>query len=84
MRRTQIYLTDREHTAVKSIARRLGKSQSEVIRTAVDRLIDRESSASRLDLIRSARGLWRDRQDLPNVDALRSEWDRLEAGAERS
>ncbi len=84
MRRTQIYLTDREWTAVKSIARRLGKTQSEVIRTAVDRLIDRESSASRLDLIRSARGLWRDRQDLPDVDALRGEWDRLEAGADRS
>ena len=84
MRRTQIYLTDREQTAVKSIARRLGKSQSEVIRTAVDRLIERESSASRLDLIRSARGLWRDRQDLPDADALRSEWDRLEAGADRS
>ncbi len=84
MRRTQIYLTDREQTAVKSIARRLGKSQSEVIRTAVDRLIERESSASRLDLIRSARGLWRDRQDLPDVDALRGEWVRLEAGADRS
>jgi hypothetical protein len=84
MRRTQIYLTDREQTAVKSIARRLGKSQSEVIRTAVDRLIDRECSASRLDLIRSARGLWSDRQDLPDADALRSEWDRLEAGADRS
>lgn len=84
MRRTQIYLTDREHTAVKSIARRLGKTQSEVIRTAVDRLIDRESSASRLDLIRSARGMWRDRRDLPDADALRNEWDRLEAGADRS
>ncbi len=84
MRRTQIYLTDREHTAVKSIARRLGKTQSEVIRTAVDRLIDRECSASRLDLIRSARGMWRDRRDLPDADALRNEWDRLEAGADRS
>ena len=56
MRRTQIYLTDREQTAVKSIARRLGKTQSEVIRTAVDRFIDRQSSASQLDLIRSAKG----------------------------
>lgn len=76
MRRTQIYLTDREQTAVKSIARRLGKTQSEVIRTAVDRLIDSESSASRLDLIRSARGLWSNRTDMPTADELRSEWDR--------
>lgn len=84
MRRTQIYLTDREQTAVKSLARRLGKTQSEVIRTAVDRFIDRESTASRLDLIRSASGLWSDRRDLPDADALRSEWNRLEAGTDRS
>lgn len=84
MQRTQIYLTDRERTAVKLIAQRLGKTQSEVIRTAVDQFIDRESSASRLDLLRSARGLWRDRQGLPDADALRREWDRLEAGADRS
>jgi hypothetical protein len=82
MRRTQIYLTDREQTAVKSIARRLGKTQSEVIRTAVDRFIDRESSASQLDLLRSAKGLWRDRRDLPDTDVLRREWDRLDAGAD--
>ena len=84
MRRTQIYLTDRERKAVKAIARRLGTTQSEVIRTAVDRFIDRESLAGRLDLIRSARGMWRDRQDLLDADALRSEWDRLDAGADRS
>jgi len=84
MQRTQIYLTDREQTAVKSIARRLGKTQSEVIRTAVDRFIDRESPSSRLDLLRSARGLWSDRRDLPDADALRREWDRLEPGADGS
>lgn len=68
----------------KSIARRLGKTQSEVIRAAVDRLIDREGSASRLDLLRSARGLWSGRLDLPDADALRREWDRLEAGVDGS
>ncbi len=84
MRRTQIYLTEREQMAVKSIARRLGKTQSEVIRTAVDRFIDRESPLTRLDLLRSARGLWSDRRDLPDADALRREWDRLEPGADGS
>ncbi len=84
MQRTQIYLTDREQTAVKSIARRLGKTQSEVIRTAVDRFIDRETSSSQLDLLRSARGLWKDRQDLPDADVLRREWDRPDVGADDS
>jgi hypothetical protein len=76
MERTQIYLTDKEKKAVRSIARRLGKTQSEVIRTAVDRFIDRESTGSKLDLLRSGRGLWRDRQDLPDFEVLRRELDR--------
>ena len=49
MQRTQIYLTDKEMTAVRSIARRLGKTQSEVIRTALDRFIDRENTSSRIN-----------------------------------
>ncbi len=64
MERTQIYLTDKEKQAVRSIARRLGTTQSAVIRTAVDRFIERAGAGNKLDLLRSGRGLWRDRQDL--------------------
>ena len=80
MQRTQIYLTEREKGAVRSIAKRLGKTQSDVIRTALDRFIDRESAEGRLDLLRSGRGLWRDREDLPDFGALRRELDRTCAG----
>lgn len=80
MERTQIYLTDKEKKAVKSIARRLGTTQSEVIRTAVDRFIDLEASGDRLELLQSGRGLWRDRQDLPDSGALRGELDRAGSG----
>jgi len=82
MRRTQIYLTDGEQSAVKSIAQRLGTTQSDVIRTAVDRFIARESPAGRLDLLRSARGLWSERHGLPDAGDLRRDWDRLDAGAD--
>lgn len=78
MERTQIYLTDKQKKAVRSIARRLGKTQSEVIRTAVDRFIDRDSTGNKLDLLRSARGLWRDRQDLPDFGVVRRELDRTD------
>ncbi len=80
MQRTQIYLTEREKGAVRSIAERLGKTQSDVIRTALDRFIDRESADSRLALLRSGRGLWRDREDLPDFGVLRRELDRTCAG----
>jgi len=80
--RTQIYLTEKEKKAVRSIARRLGKTQSEVIRTAVDRFIDRESTGNRLDMLRSGHGLWKDRQDLPDFELLRRELDRTGATSE--
>ncbi|RJQ51607.1 MAG: ribbon-helix-helix protein, CopG family [Actinobacteria bacterium] len=84
MERTQIYLTDREKKAVKSIARRLGKTQSEVIRTAVDRFIDRESTGNRLDALRRGRGLWKGRKDLPNFELVRQELDRTGGATSRS
>jgi hypothetical protein len=84
MQRTQIYLTDKEKKAVRSIAQRMGKTQSEVIRTAVDRFVERESSADRLDLLRSGRGLWREREDLPDFGVVRRELDRMDAGTGQS
>ena len=79
MERTQIYLTDKEKQALRSIARRLGTTQSAVIRTAVDRFIDRDSTGSKLDLLRSGRGLWRDRQNLPDFGVVRRELDRTDS-----
>lgn len=32
--------------------------------------------AGQLDQLKQARGLWADRQDLPDFDVLRQEWDR--------
>jgi len=75
--RTQIYLTENQKKALKAMARRLGKTQSEVIRTAVDRMIDRQSVDNRLDLLRSGRGIWKDRGDLPDFNLLRQELDRI-------
>jgi hypothetical protein len=80
MVRTQIYLTEVERKALKVLAHRLGKSQSEVIRGAVDGLIHRCSDGSRLDFLRSAYGMWKDRTDLPDFKQIRREMDRSEHG----
>ena len=40
MVRTQIYLTEAERAALRAIARQTGQKQSELIRQAIDRLIE--------------------------------------------
>jgi predicted transcriptional regulator len=76
MNRTQIYLTDEEQAALGTIAERTGRSKSNLIREAVDGFIARQSTATRRELLEAARGIWRDRDDLPDFAALRGEWDR--------
>ncbi len=80
MERTQIYLTAIERKALRALARRLGRSQSALIREAVDRYIDRYQEGNRLDLLRSGRGIWAKRRDLPEFEQVRGELDRIGIG----
>jgi len=76
MIRTQIYLTDRQRAELAAISKTLGKKQSELIREAVDRFIDQASQSRRETVLREAAGIWKDRTDLPDFKAIRTEWDR--------
>jgi hypothetical protein len=51
-----------------------------VIAQEAKRQTEKNTALRRLDDLRQARGLWADRQDLPDFETLRREWDRpLEA-----
>jgi len=76
MVRTQIYLTERQRDELAALAKIIGKKQSELIREAVDRLIDEEGRDRREAVLREAAGIWKDRTDLPDFKALRAEWER--------
>ena len=76
MIRTQIYLTKRQRDKLAAIAKTAGKKQSELIREAVDRLIDQASRSRREAVLSEAAGIWKDRTDLPDFKATRAEWDR--------
>jgi predicted DNA-binding protein len=74
--RTQIYLTNRQRAELEAISKVSGKKQSELIREAVDQLIDQTGDSRRKAILREAAGIWKDRTDLPDFKGLRTEWDR--------
>ena len=76
MVRTQIYLTERQRDELAALSKISGKKQSELIREAVDCLINQSSSHRRKAILSKAAGMWKNRTDLPNFEEIRSEWDR--------
>jgi len=76
MVRTQLYLTEEERNGLAALARATGKKQSELIREAVDRLIEQSAAKRRDAVLDRAAGMWKDRDDLPDFRAMRTEWDR--------
>lgn len=65
MIRTQIYLTEEEKAQLEIIALTRGVKQSELIREAVDELIEKYTPSQRLTRIKQARGLWKIERTFP-------------------
>ena len=76
MVRIQIYLTEHQRDELAVIAGNTSKRQSELIREAVDRFIERTGHHRRERLLEEPAGVWKGRSDLPDYETVRAEWDR--------
>jgi hypothetical protein len=79
MNETQIILSGTEGELLHKLAQQTGKSEGEVVREALGLFEERLASTghNRLALLRRARGIWKDRDDLPDLTELRKEMDRM-------
>ena len=76
MTTAQITLSNSQSQAIQAVGQSQGKTQEEVLREAIEQFLTQHRMEHRLAALRQARGIWRDRQDLPDPTELRKEWDR--------
>jgi len=77
MVRTEIELTEQQDLGLQTLASQLGKTPVEMIKQAINNLLAEWHQDTRLQKMRVARGLWKDREDLPDFEELRRSWQRL-------
>ena len=70
---TQITLSETESQSIASLSESRGVTQEEILHQAIEQFLAQHQTQSRLAALQQARGIWRDRDDVPDVAALRSE-----------
>ena len=73
----QLTLTEEEVRAIHDLSASVGQSPQAILHAAIEQFLAQHSQRNRLEAMRAARGIWRDRDDLPDLRELRSEWDRI-------
>ena len=68
---TELNLTAQERSTLQEISRLTGKTEDELIREAVGQLIAEFQQENRLTRMQQAKGIWKDRDDLPAFEGER-------------
>ncbi len=76
MTENQIFLTDAECQLLQSMSQLTGKTEKDLLQEALELLKVQVDLEKRRSLLQEARGMWRDRDDLPDLSELRSEMNR--------
>lgn len=77
MTTAQVILSESESQAIQALSQIKGKTQEEILHQAIEQFLTQHQVENRLAALRQARGIWRERQDLPDFAELRNEWDRF-------
>ena len=69
MTRTQLYLDDAIHARLTALARRQGRSLSDLVREALAKAYGADREDERKSSLKAIEGLWKNRSDLPATGA---------------
>ncbi|MDQ2998477.1 MAG: CopG family transcriptional regulator [Chloroflexota bacterium] len=75
---TAITLTEQEQLSLRTIAQQTGKTPDELLHEAITQFLTQFQQTPRRALLQQARGMWKDRTDLPSLATLRHEFDRTD------
>ncbi len=74
MVRTQIYLTEEEKKGIADAALARGVSQSDLIRQAIDVMLEQQGRVRKTRILDEIAGVWADRDDIPDIRHMRTGW----------
>jgi hypothetical protein len=76
MFRTQVYLTEKERKKLRDRAQSSGRAKSDLLRQAIDEFLEKEDDEKQKAAFESVCGMWKERKDLPDFEAIRRSSDR--------
>ncbi len=76
MIRTQIYITEEEQKALEKLSKERNTTKSNIIREAIDQYVADTTLEEKKKKLDAAAGMWKNREDLPDVRDLREGWGR--------
>ena len=79
MRRTQLYLDPQQHDQATRLAAETGQTLSDIVRISLDEYLLRRRRQRKefIDALQQASGVWRNREDLPDLSASRRQHERF-------
>ncbi|MEI6236427.1 MAG: CopG family transcriptional regulator [Planctomycetota bacterium] len=71
-----VSLSEQEMHSLCELSLQTGKSPDELLHNAIAQYLDQFKVTQRQAALQQARGMWKNRTDLPSVDEMRAEFDR--------
>ncbi|MBP7634645.1 ribbon-helix-helix protein, CopG family [Candidatus Ozemobacteraceae bacterium] len=74
MPRKQVTVSENQLEILRALASRTGKSENQLLNEALEQFLEAAEEEKKLSNFLAAAGIWKDRDDLPDIRELREEW----------